>query len=163
MSDSPRPDQRAIAGPGAASGSRSGTGDIAAALGYPGVPPAVPNCQGADLFQQGVVGAALLLLFPVPSRIWTLILTYVITTNGSFATNTARTIAYVQTTKSNLVLASVQLGVGGPSQHDSGTCSVSFNGLPVVAAETVYLNVNGGNVISNLFQQATVSMLYSTP
>lgn len=158
----PRPDQRVIAAQGVTPGSRSGSGELAGALGYPGVPPAVPNMLGATVFQQGV-GVVQLFKFTAPGRIWTVILSFVVTSNASFTLSTARTVAAVQTATSGLTLAVVQLGVANPNQYDSGTCPISFGGLQVAPGETVRLNVNNNNGVVNMDQQASASMLYSIP
>lgn len=162
MSTSPRPDQRAVAGGASASGSRSGAGDVAGALGYPGVPAAVPNCQGATIFQQGV-GVVPMFTFPAAGRIWIVVLSYALTSNNSFSLATARTVAAVQTVTSGLTLAVVQLGVGNANQHSEGTCPIAFPGLPVVRGETVRLSVNNGTSVPQLDQQASATMLYSIP
>lgn len=158
----PRPDQRVITGTSTTPGSRSGSGELAGALGYPGVPPAVPNMLGATVFQQGV-GNVQLFKFTQPGRIWTVILTFAITSNASFSLSTSRTVAAVQTATSGLTLAVIQLGVANPNQHAEGTCPISFGGLQVVPGEIVRLNVSNGTGITNLDQQASATMLYSLP
>ncbi len=141
-----RPDQRAIAGGGGVSGSRSGAGDLAGALGYPGVPGAVPNLQGASLFQQNV-SRPTLYTFTGAGRIWLVILTYTITSNNGFPVAgqqpTVRTVAALQATLNPLTLAAV--------------------GLPVVSGESLVLSVGNVGVVPAVDQQATVSMLYSIP
>lgn len=159
----PRPDQRITGTAGAVAGnSRSGSGELAGALGYPGVPPAVPNLLGATKLQQPVSVTALF-TFPQPGRIWQVVLSYAITSNNSFGLATVRTVATVQTVTSGLTLAVVQLGVAGADQSAWGTCPVAFGGLPAVAGETVRLNVNNGLVIPQCDQQASASLLYSIP
>ena len=161
-----RPDQRAIAGGGGVSGSRSGAGELAGALGYPGVPSAVPNCQGVSLFQQNV-SRPTLYTFTGAGRIWLVILTYTITSNNGFPVAgqqpTVRTVAALQATLNPLTLAAVQLGIAGPSQHAEGTVAVPYPGLPVVSGESLVLSVGNVGVVPAVDQQATVSMLYSIP
>lgn len=159
---SPRPDQRLTGGPGGAPGSRSGSGELAGAFGYPGVPPAVPNCLGGSVFQNAV-GFQLIVTMPQAGRVWMVALSYVITSNNSFAPATARTIARIETVTAALPLMPIQLGVAGPNQHDSDTQAVVLPGLPVVEGEVIRLNVNNGNVIPNLDQQASAVVLYSIP
>ena len=160
----PRPDQRPIHSAPGQSGSMSGGAELGTVLAYPGVPGAVPNLTGASLFQQNVSQPTVVTL-PAAGRIWAVVLAYVITSNATFALSTIRTVASVQLAVPgpNLVLAVVQLGVANPNQHDSGTDRASFPGLPVQAGVSVQLNVNNGNVVANLDQQASVSVLYSTP
>lgn len=158
----PRVDQRLVTAAGAVPGSRSGSGELAGALGYPGVPPAVPNLLGATLLQRGV-SITSMFTFPQAGRIWQVVLSYAVTSNASFTLSTARTVATVQTVTSGLTLAVVQLGIANPNQHAEGTCPVAFGGLSVVPGETVRLNVNGGNTIAQMDQQASATMLYSIP
>jgi hypothetical protein len=160
---SPRPDQRVPAGAGVVPGSRSGSGELAGALGYPGVPSAVPNCLGAALFQQTAASTPTIVTLPESGRIWLVDLSYVITSNNSFSLATSRTVCAVQAAVSGLTLATIQLGVSGPNQHDSGQKATGFPGLPLVKGESLILNVNNGNVVTDLDQQASVSVLYSIP
>lgn len=159
----PRPDQRALTAPHGGAGSLSGAGDLAGALGYPGVPAAVPNCKGASLFQRNV-GTWTIFTFPAAGRIWLVDMSYVITSNASFSQPTARTVAVVNfTVNASLSLAPIQLGIAGPGQHDSGQKAIPLPGLPVVQGESLILVLNGGNPVTNLDQQASVSVLYSLP
>lgn len=161
-SPTPRPDQRHLASPGGTAGSRSGSGDTAAALGYPGVPPAVINCQSAQIVQQNV-GQPVFFTFTQPGRIWTVVLSYVITSNNSFGSPTARTFALIQTVVSGITLAVANIGIAGPSQHAEAICTPDVPGLPVIAGESLQLSVNGGSVVTNLDQQASALVLYSIP
>jgi hypothetical protein len=160
----PRPDQQHLHGLLSSPGSRSGAGETAGALGYPGVPPAVPNLLGATLFQQPV-STPTIVSVAGPGRIWAVLLSYAITSNASFALSTVRTVASVQMMSGplNLTLAVVQLGVANPNQHAEGSMSVAYNGVPAITGTTLQLNVNNGAVITNLDQQASVSVLYSIP
>ena len=158
----PRVDQRLVVPAGAVPGSRSGSGELAGALGYPGVPPAVPNLLGATKLQQGVTVVSMF-TFPQAGRIWQVILSYAVTSNSSFGLATVRTVATVQTVTSALTLAVVQLGIANPNQHAEGTCPSAFSGLPVVPFETVRLNINNGTLVPQMDQQASASLLYSIP
>lgn len=158
----PRVDQRLVTGSGTAPGSRSGSGELAGALGYPGVPPAVPNLLGATQLQLGVQ-IKTMFTFPQAGRIWAVVLSYAITSNGTFGLSTVRTVATVQTVTSGLTLAVVQLGVANPNQHAEGTCPMSFNGLSVVPGEAVRVNINGNVTVPQCDQQASATMLYSIP
>lgn len=157
----PRPDQQHGQNVAGASGSRSGSGDTAAALGYPGVPAATPNCKAAQAMQVNVGGSGAFFTFTAPGRIWQVILTYVITSNNSFTLATSRTLATV--TAGPNPIAAVQLGVAGPNQADSATSSPAYNGLPVTAGTSLAVTVNGGTVVPNLDQQASAVVLYSVP
>lgn len=157
-----RPDQHHHPGQRGPAGSRSGAGDTAGALGYPGVPAAVPNCQGASLLQQNV-STPTVITFAQAGRLWFFDLSYTITSNNSFAISTVRTVATLSLSPSGLILATVQLGVADPNQADSGGKASVLPGLPLVGGESVILSVNGGNVITNLDQQASCSVLYSYP
>jgi hypothetical protein len=159
----PRPDQRVVTSPAGSPGSRSGSGELAGALGFPGVPGAVPNCQGASLFQQGTGSIPPIVTFSGAGRIWMVTLAYVITSNASFTLSTVRTVAAVQTVVNPLVLVPIQLGVGNPNREAWQTVPVLFPGLPVVKGETLILNINNGVVVPQLDQQCSVSVLYSIP
>jgi hypothetical protein len=159
----PRPDQRVVTASAGLPGSRSGSGELAGALGYPGVPAAVPNLLGASLFQQGTSGIPTLITFTAAARIWSVTLSYVITSNATFSLSTVRTVAAVQATLNPLVLAVVQLGVANPNREAWGNGGGLYPGLPVQAGETLQLNINNGVVVPQLDQQCSVSVLYSIP
>jgi len=159
----PRPDQRPVTVPAGLPGSRSGSGELAGALGYPGVPGAVPNLQGASLIQRGSPASYNMVTFPAAGRVWMVILSYVITSNATFSLSTVRTVAAVQLVINPLVLATIQLGVANPNREAWQALSIPYPGLPVTAGETVQLNLNNGVVIPQLDQQASVSVLYSIP
>lgn len=158
----PRPDQRHMISGSSSAGSRSGSGDQAAANQYPGVPPAVINCQSAQIIQQNV-GIPTFFTFTNPGRIWTVVLSYVITSNASFFLSTVRTFALVTTAISGTTLAIANIGVAGPSQHAEAICEPNIPGLPVVKGESLALSVNGGTTVPQLDQQASVLVLYSIP
>jgi hypothetical protein len=126
------------------------------------MPAAVPNCQGAFLLQQGV-STPTVITFTQPGRLWFFDLSFVITSNNSYAFATSRTVATLSLSPSGLVLATVQLGVANPDQADSGGKASVLPGLPLVGGESVLLSVNNGNVIANLDQTASCSVLYSYP
>jgi hypothetical protein len=159
---SPRPDQRLVTAAAGGPGSRSGSGELAGALGFPGVPAAVPNLQGASIFQQGV-SITKMVTFPAAARIWAVLLSFSITSNNSFSLATVRTVAAVQTVTGGLTLAVVQLGVANNNQHAEGTSPMGYPGVPVVAGEIIRLNVSNNSVIPNCDQQASASVLYSVP
>jgi len=159
----PRPDQRTVTVPAGLPGSRSGSGELAGALGYPGVPGAVPNLLGAALFQQGTSGIPTIVTFTAPGRVWMVILSYVITSNATFSLSTVRTVAAVQTAVTPLVLATIELGVANPNREAWDSMATPYPGLPVQAGESLHLNLNNGVVIPQLDQQASVSVLYSIP
>lgn len=161
MPETPRPDQRLIASPPYGLGSRSGAGDLAGALGYPGIPSAVVNCQSAQLLHQGT-GVVSFFTFTAPGRIWTVALSYVITSNPSFSLATAKTYAQVKTS-TGLTLAAIDLGVANSKQAANGQSEPPIPGLPVTQGTSLILDINGGTLITNLDQQASAIVLYSIP
>jgi hypothetical protein len=121
----------------------------------------VPNCKAAVLIQQNV-GQPHFFTFPAAGRIWTVVLSYAITSNNSFSLATSRNFAAIQTA-SSLTLAIVQLGVAGADQAANGQSEPPLNGLPLTQGDSLILNVNGGVVVNNLDQQASAVVLYSIP
>ena len=158
----PRPDQQHIPGPAVAGGSRSGAGDMAGALGYPGSPPAVPNCQSAQALRRALSGAGTFFTFTAPARIWTVLLSYTVISGASF-TPTAKFAATITTGLAALPLAVVELGLGAANHEDSDTCPVSYNGLPLVAGDSLILTINGGVTVAGADQEASAVVLYSIP
>lgn len=164
MPQVPRPDQKATPGVPAAPGSRSGAGDVAGALLYPGVPAAVPNCKSAQILHQGVSTPVPFFTFPAAGRIWAVSLSYVITSNPSFTLATARTYAVVTVSPASITLpGAIDLGVAGPKQVTNAQSQLSLPGLPVTAGQSLILSVNGGALVANLDQQASAVVLYSIP
>ena len=158
----PRPDQRHgahAAGPG---GSRSGAGDTAGALGYPGVPPAVPNCNSAQALRRTISGSGIFFTFPGAGRIWTVLLSYTVNSFGSFSPPGVFA-ASILTGLGGLPLAVVELSLAALPDKDSGTCPVSYNGLPVRQGDSLALNINGGVVVPGANQEASAVVLYSIP
>src|SRR5690348_18138600 len=92
----PRPDQRLLTTAGFPAGSRSRSGEFAGAFAYPGVPPAVPNLQGAQIINQNVQ-VTNFFTFPAAGRIWQVVLSYSVVTNNSFSLATAKSYAAVET------------------------------------------------------------------
>jgi hypothetical protein len=157
----PRPDQRHTAHAAGPGGSRSGAGDTAGALGYPGVPPAVPNCQAAQALRRSILGSGAFFTFPGAGRIWTVILSYTVNSFGSFAPP-AVFAATIQTS-AGLPLAVVELSLAALPDKDSGGCAVSYNGLPVTGGNALTLTINGGVVVGGANQEASAVVLYSIP
>jgi len=157
-----RPDQRHPRSQPGLAGSRSGAGDTATALGYPGVPSAVPNCQGADLLDQPP-STPTLITFNAAGRLWFFDLTFDIQANSLYTSANSHVFARLILSPSGLVLATVGLGVSGPLQHDSGGKASVMPGLPFTNGESIILSVNSGAVIAQLGQHASCSVLYSYP
>lgn len=157
-----RPDQRPVPGSAGTPGSRSGAGDLAGALGYPGVPPAVPNCQSAQALRRSPSGAGVFFTFPNAGRIWTVLLSYTVVSGAALAAQT-RFAATVQTVTGGLPLAVVQLSLPSSPSHDSDTCPVSYNGLPVTQGDSLNLIINGGLAVAGTDQEASAVVLYSIP
>lgn len=160
--NTPRPDQRRAATVGGAAGSRSGSGDTAAALGFPGSPPAVPNCQSAQALRRSIAGSGTFAVFPRPVRIWTVVLSYAIVSDNTYAP-VGRFAAVIQTTINALPLAVVQLSLGQTNHEASDTCAVPYAGLPIGAGDGLSLTINGGVVVAGVQQEASAVVLYSTP
>lgn len=159
----PRPDQLPIGSPGMMPGSMSGAGDLAGALGYPGVPPAVPNLSSAEAIQQNVSASVVLFTFPSAGRIWSVVLSYVITSNPSFSLSTIRTYARIYRNPGG-TLAIVQLGASNAKQALAGQSEPQIvGGIPVTAGTSLILDVNAGNLVTNMDQQASAVVLYSIP
>jgi hypothetical protein len=135
---------------------------MAAALGYPGSPPAVPNCQSAQALRRALGGAGVFFTFTSPGRIWTVMLSYLVVSGGTFS-GTAKFAATITTGLSGLPLAVVELALGAANHEDSGTCVVPFNGLPLVGGDSLTLTINGGVSVAGADQEASAVVLYSIP
>jgi hypothetical protein len=157
----PRPDQRQSAAMPGSPGSRSGAGDIAGALGYPGIPAAVPNQQQFRSRRQPA-GVYTLGTFTAPGRIWTVILSYFVSTDDTYS-GTTNTFAEVDTAISGISLGVVELGASDKDQGFAGQSNQGFGGMPVLQGESVILNVSGGATTPHLTQRASVIVLYSIP
>lgn len=126
-----------------------------------GGPPFVPQLKSATVVRQSVAVTPFF-TFPSAGRIWAIDLSYFITTNNSYAVSTSQTYAALET-GSGKSLAIVELGASNPNQGFGGQSTKPLNGLPIVAGDTLILDVNNGAVISNLNQRASVVVLYSVP
>lgn len=157
----PRPDQRHGAAPTAA-GSRSGSGDMAAALGYPGSPPTALNCQSAQALRRGVGGAGTFFSFGSAGRIWTVMLAYTVVSDATF-TPTAKFAATITTGLGALPLAVVELALGNVSHENSGVAVVQLPGLPLTGGDSLTLTINGGATVPGATQEASAVVLYSIP
>lgn len=157
----PRPDQRRTPAPASAPGSRSGAGDIAGALGYPGVPAAVPNLLSQRV-RRVPTGSYTLVTFTAPGRIWAVIMSYFILTDNSYS-GTSNTFAEVDTSISGLTGGVIDLGASAPDQGFGGQSNLWFGGVPVVQGETVTLNVNNSTVVPGIIQRCSAVVLYSIP
>jgi hypothetical protein len=158
----PRPDQQHGASVAGASGSRAFSGDVAAALGYPGSPAAVPNCLSAQALRRSLVGAGQFFSFTHPGRIWTVLLSYMVVSDNTF-TPVAKFAATIQTTIGGLPLAVVELALGNINHENSGTCPVIYSGLPITGGDGLTLTINGGTTVPGVQQEASAVVLYSIP
>lgn len=158
----PRPDQRHTPGHAGAAGSRSGSGDAAASLGYPGVPPAVPNCQSAQALRRSILGAGTFFTFPGPGRIWTVLLAYTVNSFGAFAAPVTFA-ASITTNISALTLNVVELSLAALPAAAWDSKAVPYNGLPIVQGDSLVLNINGGVAVGGANQEASAVVLYSIP
>ena len=158
----PRPDQQHGPSVAGASGSRAFSGDVAAALGYPGSPPAVPNCLSDQALRRSIVGAGQFFSFLHPGRVWTVLLSYTVVSDSTF-TPVARFAATIQTTIGGLPLAVVELSLGNVNHEAFDVCPVSYNGLPVTGGDGLTLTINGGVTVAGVQQEASAVVLYSIP
>jgi hypothetical protein len=160
---SPRPDQRIIHAGASAAGSRSGAGDFAGALGYPGIPSAAVNLQSAQALRRAAGGGGVFFTFPAPGRIWVSTLAYTVSSLSSFSGAPVPLAAFIQTVISGLPLAGVELSLSAPLQNEAGSSSPPGPGLPVVRGESLTLNINGGSPVPGVIQEASAFVLYSIP
>lgn len=160
----PRPDQAHIFGGSGAGGSRSGSGDAAAASQYPGVPPAVINCKTFSALKRSELGSPHVLgTFTAPGRIWTVVLSYAIRAGATFTGQTVACFAAIETNLSGLSLATVNLGLAAPSSVANGQSEPPIPGIPVVTGETILLDVNSGTSVGSVLQFAGAIVYYSIP
>jgi len=101
--------------------------------------------------------------FPKAARIWTVTLSYVITSNASYSLATSRTYARIVTDPGLVTLAIVNLGIANQNQHSEGQSEPPLTGLPVTEGESLVLDVNGGTTVPQMNQQASAVVLYSIP
>lgn len=161
---SPRPDQHHRGSAGSLAGSRSGSGDLAAALGYPGSPAAVQNCQTFSTLRRGVSGSPFTLgTFSAAGRIWTVVLSFSARTDSAFAPGTAGVYASVLTNIGGLTLATVNLGISAPSQVANGQSEPPIPGIPVRLGESVLLDVNNAVTVPDLLLLTSAVVFYSIP
>jgi hypothetical protein len=159
----PRPDQFHRPHTGGPGGSRSGAGDLAASLGYPGVPPATPNCNAAVALRRAIGGSGTFFTFPEAGRIWVVTLSYTVVTAAGFSTAPQRFAAYIQTGLASVPLAVVELSLATTPDHDSDTSSPPYSGLPLVQGDSLELIINGGVAVGGVNQEASAIVLYSIP
>jgi hypothetical protein len=126
-----------------------------------GIPSFVPNAKSASIRNQGT-GQYTFASFSAAARIWAAHLSFAITANGSYGTNSSQVYARVQT-KSGLDLSVVEVAVSGPSTNDSGDADLSIPGISVAAGDGLILDVNGGNGIVNVVMHASAVVIYSVP
>ena len=158
----PRPDQSHVAGFPGMAGSRSGSADLAAGLGYPGIPPAALNMLSDQKLRSGA-GVTAFHTFSAPARIWSVSLSYAILTDGTFPAGAVFVDSLVSTVLGGVALATVQLGLSVANQHAELQTDRVLPGLAVTKGESVQLAVNNGAVISGMFQRASALILYSVP
>lgn len=158
----PRPDQRHAPHTGGPGGSRSGSGDISAALSYPGVPPAVLNYQSAQALRKTIIGAGTFFTFTTTARIWMVLLAYTV---NSFGTFTAPQVfaATVTTGLAPITLNVLELSLAANPDKAYDSKAVPYNGLPVIQGDSLILNINGGLVVTGANQEASAVVLFSTP
>ena len=158
----PRPDQRHAPGHAGTAGSRSGSGDLAASLGFPGSPATVQNIQTARQVNRGTGGSPWnLVTFPSPARLWAVVLTFAVRATGTPGSTAC--FAAVETNISGLTLAIVNLGLVNTGQVDSGQSEPPIPGIPVTQGDSVILDVNGGLGVTGADQVASAIVYYSTP
>lgn len=134
-----------------------------------GAQPFVPNLKSAPILRASEGQSPYILAtFPSPGRIWTAMLSFSAATNNSY--NAAVSQMYAQLiTGSGIVLAVSEISVGGaaagstPSTSGPGNSNVQHNGMPVKANDTILLDVNAGQRITNLQMRASGAVNYSIP
>jgi hypothetical protein len=160
---SPRPDQHVSRGAPGGAGSRSGAGDLAGALGYPGIPSAAVNLQAAQALRRAPGGGGVFFTFHAPARIWVATLAYTASSLSSFSGAPVSLAAFIQTVISGLPLAGVELSLSAPLQNENGNSSPPGPGLPVIQGESLTLNINGNSPVPGVIQEASAFVLYSIP
>jgi hypothetical protein len=136
---------------------------VAGALGYPGTPPAVPNCKSAQALRRAIAGSGTFFSFPQSGRIWTVLLAYTVVSFTGFTGSLTKFAATVTTQIGGLPLAVVELSLAAVNNHDSGVCALTYAGLPVVSGDGLILTINGGVVVPGADQEASAAVLYSIP
>lgn len=135
-----------------------------------GAQPWVPNVQSASILEQPP-GFATIGQPTAPFRVWGGYVSCAFTASSGFTGNSfCYAKVYVNgSTQDNqpngppLIVAHVELGVGGASQADSDTCSMQMPGVPIPANTKLILDVNGNSPVPQAEIRASGNILYSIP
>ena len=125
-----------------------------------GAQPYVPGLHSTN--KRGI-GASIQTLntFAADSRIWRASISYAASSNSTFS-GTSSMNAWLQT-GGGIVLAVVELALGGPNSETWGNDNGQIPGMPIAAGDTVAVYVNNGNTITNVLMQCSCTVLFSTP
>lgn len=128
-----------------------------------GVPPGVPALKAASVLRQPPNSSpAVFFTFPSAGRIWSGVLSAAVVTANSYP-NSVQELYCELRTGSGLILGVTELAISVAGQIDSNSVSMTINGLPVAAGDTLVLDINNGGNIGNGSLRASAAVLYSTP
>lgn len=136
--------------------------DLPANIQAMGVPPTVPNATAAKFRNAGATSTTGFKTFGTDVFIWAAVLTYAITTDGTFASGVTSVSSYIET-GSGISLAIVELAASSTDQVDSGVSSLTFNGIALSSGDELNYNINSGNTYTGMQQRASGIVVYSTP
>lgn len=126
-----------------------------------GAQPWVPNVHSASAILKNPSSSPVTIhTFLVNSRIWSALVTSGVDTTAG----TASTAAYALVkTSGGVVLSIVELIVAGAVAYNSGTAVVQIPGIPILAGDSLILDINAGVGIGGGAMRASCTVLFSTP
>lgn len=139
-----------------------------------GAQPFVPNIESGSILEQPP-GIWTMATPPLAYRVWGGYVTGVVTSSTGYSGND-QVYGKVYTKATNpqanmanappgpaLIVAHIELGLGGPSQADSETVSMQLPGVSIPAGTPLILDVNGNHPVTAAEIRMSGNIFYSIP
>ena len=126
-----------------------------------GVPPYVPNIATVGESQITPTDSPVSLkTFGSAGRLWYAAISLVAACSSTSPTASG---IFAQLSIGSEILLSCQTAIAAASQVAQSDQNISFGGFPVAASDTVELNLNNGNSVTDVFIRASAVIYYSIP
>lgn len=128
-----------------------------------GIPPNVPGVQSADTIN-GTPADSPVAVYTMPSagRIWGVNMSGSCSADSGYSAGSNRYYFRAQV-EGGVVLSVIEQALNGPSQSQSDSIYVPFNGLEVAEGDTLQFIINGGNTTADVDIIGSVVFFYSIP
>jgi hypothetical protein len=128
-----------------------------------GVPPKIPGLKSAVILSQSAQPPTTFFTFPAAGTVWGAHTSFAAAANASYSGGTTQLYARTLLGSGLTLGGPIEIAIGGPQTNANGDGDLGIGGIAVAKNDTLQLDVNNGNPMTNGVMHASAVVFYSTP